>query len=56
LASTDRRPRGRRRWRALAGLLGVDVGLRSGSWRVDWDYYAANRTAIVDQWNKVVNR
>jgi hypothetical protein len=24
--------------------------------RVDWDYYAANRTAIVDQWNKVVNR
>ncbi len=24
--------------------------------RVDWDYYAANRTAVVDQWNKVVNR
>lgn len=24
--------------------------------RVDWDYYAANRTAIVDQWNRVVNR
>lgn len=24
--------------------------------RVDWDYYAENRTSIVDQWNQTVNR
>ncbi len=24
--------------------------------RVDWEYYAEHRTAIVDQWNRTVNR
>ncbi len=24
--------------------------------RVDWEYFAENRTAIVDKWNKIVNR
>ncbi len=24
--------------------------------RVDWEYYTEHRTAIVDQWNRTVNR
>jgi ABC-type Fe3+ transport system substrate-binding protein len=24
--------------------------------KLDWDFYGANRTAIVDQWNRTVNR
>jgi len=24
--------------------------------RVDWEYFAENRTALVDKWNRIVNR